>query len=321
MRKYVRKGSSAGEYARPGNRRVDITLGRAYKVFISEKSSEGVADSTLTLYEEHFRYLSEYLEPEMPIVNLTPQLLRGYKSWMMDERKLAPTTVNIRLRTLRTFLKWLYAREYIQEPLHDNVKQIREPEPEIDVLTVREINQLLKVMDDTRYVGFRDRVMVCVLLDTMVRISELLRMRRSNVNLTSGTIKLEAHETKVKRGRTVPISSRTLDMLREYMAETADFNNERLFLNYDGTPVMANTWRRRLVDYAREAGLEHKRIRPHLFRHTGAVLYLLNGGDPFSLRLILGHSDMSMVKRYINMTAVDVKKQHNAYSPLRDLRV
>jgi integrase/recombinase XerD len=318
MRKYARKGAPK---ASPGNRLSDVTIDRAYGVFLSHKVAEGLSESTLTMYEEHRRYLHEYLDMESSISSLTTADVRGYLQWMREDKALAPTTINIRLRSFRAFLRWALEEGYLSEPLHDHIRQVREPEQEIDVLSIREIKQLLSVMNPDRYVGFRDRVMVCVLIDTMVRISELLRMRRSNVNLRAGTIKLAAQDTKVKRGRTVPISAQTAEMLKEYMDETADFNHERLFLNYDGTPVMANTWRRRLVDYAREAGLEHKRIRPHLFRHTGAVLYLLNGGDPFSLRLILGHSDMSMVKRYINMTAVDVKKQHNAYSPLRDLRV
>lgn len=322
MRKYTRKvHSSVKERNAPKNRMVDLTVERAYSLFVSDKIAEGLAENTIKMYHEHRNYLFEYLDAKTSVHDLTPHKLRGYALFMLEKKRLQPTTVNIRIRTFRAFLKWLYTEGYVDEPLNQYVKQIKEPEPEIDVLSPREIRQLLQVMDDSRYVGFRDKVMVCVLLDTMVRISELLHMRRANVNLTAGTIKLVAHETKVKRGRTVPISDKTLGMLREYMAETADFNSEYLFLNYDGTPIKANTWRRRLLDYAREAGLEHKRIRPHLFRHTGAVLYLLNGGDPFSLRMILGHSDMSMVKRYINMTAVDVKRQHSSYSPLRDIRI
>jgi integrase/recombinase XerD len=60
-----------------------------------------------------------------------------------------------------------------------------------------------------RQVGFRDKVMIYVMLDTMIRVSELLKTRKSNIDLKAGQIKLEPHETKMKRARTVPISTKT----------------------------------------------------------------------------------------------------------------
>ena len=85
---------------------------------------------------------------------------------------------------------------------------------------------MLNQIDDSRFVGIRDKVMIYVLLDTMVRISELLNIRRSNVDLKSGYIKLEPHETKTKRSRSVPISTKTIKILEEYMREPDDFGSE-----------------------------------------------------------------------------------------------
>jgi integrase/recombinase XerD len=64
------------------------------------------------------------------------------------------------------------------------------------------------------------------------------------------------------------------------------------------------------------AGIKNKRCSPHTLRHTGALFYILNGGDPFSLQRILGHSHMNMVRTYIQLTNMDVQKQHNIHSPL-----
>lgn len=107
-----------------------------------------------------------------------------------------------------------------------------------------------------------------------------------------------------------------MKLLKEYMLETEDFGCETLFVTYDGRPIVSNTWRRRLTEYGELAGINSKRVSPHTFRHTGALFYIMNGGDPFSLQKILGHSDMSMVRKYIQMTDSDVKRQHNAFSPL-----
>nr|MBO2470236.1 integrase [Bacillota bacterium] len=285
MRKYVRNFGQIGVSSyqvRHHFVKGKLPMEKAMSLFLSHKDAEGLNESTMQMYREHFRYLLYYFNPEISVSDLTSDAVLGYVRWMKDEKRLSPVTINIRIRTLRTFLRWLEREGYLSEPLHERLTKIREPDTEIDVLTPREIRKLLSVIDTNRYVGFRDYVMICILLDTMVRISELLKMKRSNVR--GGSIRLDAQDTKVKRGRTVPVSDKTEKLLLEYIAETNDFGRNELFLNYDGTPVKANTWRKRLQEYARNAGLEHKRIRPHLFRHTGAVLYLLNGVDPFSLR-------------------------------------
>ena len=129
-------------------------------------------------------------------------------------------------------------------------------------------------------------------------------------------MKLEATETKTRRARLVPLSARTSKILKEYMKETKEFENEYLFLTYEGKPLSADTVRWSLRQIGQEAEITNKRVSPHTFRHTGALMYIMNGGDPFSLQKILGHSHMNMVRKYIQMTDMDVKAQHDLFSPL-----
>ncbi|TDK54684.1 hypothetical protein E2K98_29125 [Bacillus salipaludis] len=65
--------------------------------------------------------------------------------------------------------------------------------------------------------------------------------------------------------------------------------------------------------------LKLRNLFVHILRHTGALLYITNGGEPFSLQKILGHTDMSLTRKYVNMTNMDVKRQHNSFSPLRNV--
>ncbi|MDX8360167.1 tyrosine-type recombinase/integrase [Cytobacillus sp. IB215316] len=155
-----------------------------------------------------------------------------------------------------------------------------------------------------------------VLLDTLVRVSELVEFKRNNIDLKSGTIKLEGVETKTRVGRYVPLSSKTIRLLKEYLVETEDCDSEYAFLTYEGRKISTSTIRDDIALVGKIAGIKDKRVSPHTFRHTGALYYILNGGDPFSLQKILGHSHMNMVRRYVQMTDVDIKRQHNTYSPL-----
>lgn len=298
-----------------------LTLAEMFDRFMAFKRTEGLARKTIDDYETHFRYLMEFTENDVTNAEVTVDLFRDYIEWMLTDRGLSPVTINIRLRTMRAFLRYCYTEGYISESVHEKLKLLKTAEDTIESLTLSEIKVLLKQPDMDTYVGFRDYVMICVLLDTMVRISELLALRRSNVDIKEGTIKLDAHETKTKRSRTVPVSTRTAKLLADYLKETNDFREDTLFLTYDGRPILANTWRTRLSDYGDQAGIVNKRVSPHTFRHTGALFYILNGGDPFSLQKILGHSDMSMVRKYIQMTNTDMKRQHNVFSPLRNISI
>jgi site-specific recombinase XerD len=80
--------------------------------------------------------------------------------------------------------------------------------------------------------------------------------------------------------------------------------------------------------YRIHGGLDHvfdkvagikKAVLPHIMRHTGVLFYRLNDGDPFSLQKKLGHSDLSMTRKYIQITNMDVKRQHNTFSPLKNI--
>jgi integrase/recombinase XerD len=158
--------------------------------------------------------------------------------------------------------------------------------------------------------------MTFVLLDTMVRVCELVDIKRQNIDFKTMSIRLEAADTKTRVGRVVPISARTAKLLSEYLHETEECGNEYVFLSYEGEKIGESTVRDNLRVYGQVAKITNKRVSPHTIRHTGALFYILNGGDPFSLQRILGHSHMNMVRRYVQMTNMDVQNQHSAHSPL-----
>ena len=293
------------------------TISGLYERFCNYKQTEGVSQRTLKDYQAHFHYLMKFLEDEdISRKEMTKDLFREYTSWMLYEQGLSPVTVNVRLRTLRAFLRFCYKEGYIEQAVHEDLKILRTPQDMIESFTVEEIRKLLSVIDKESYTGFREALIIQFLLDTMVRVSELVAIRRENVHLDDGFVKLEATETKTRRARLVPLSVRTIEILKEYLKETKEFENEYLFLTYEGKPLSADTVRWSLRQIGESAGITNKRVSPHTFRHTGALMYVMNGGDPFSLQKILGHSHMNMVRKYIQMTDMDVKAQHDLFSPL-----
>jgi integrase/recombinase XerD len=299
--------------------REQFTMSELFEKFMWSKRAEGLAPRTIEEYELHFSWFFDWLDGDLTSDEMKTEVFLEYIHFMKEEKGLAPNTVNIRIRTLRAFLRWCYRENHISEPIHEKIKLVKTEQDTIESFTTTEVKAIFNAFDTSTFVGFRDKVMVTVLLDTMVRIGELLNMKRSLVDLKKGIIQLEAMNTKTRKAREVPISSKTAKLLKEYMVESEDFGEEILFLTYDGRPIEGNTWRTRLKEIGELAGIKGKRVSPHTFRHTGALFYIMNGGDPFSLQKILGHTDMSMTRRYIQMTNIDVRKQHNVFSPLRNI--
>lgn len=315
--KIVRKGRRLNASPKVN---LDLTLVEMFERFLVAKRAEALASRTLEDYESHFGYFYEFIEGDIKAEDITADLLRKYLSYMIHYRGLKPMTVNLRVRTLRAFMRFCYNEKYIDSQIHESIKPIKAPEDTIQALTPSEMKVLLSVIDESFYAGYRNKIMIYSLLDTMVRISELLAVKRENVDLKVGSIHLEADITKNRKARIVPLSSQTIKLIAQYVTETSDFQSEFLFVTNDGRRMAANTFRRDMQEYGEKALIKNKRVSPHTLRHTGALFYIMNGGDPFSLQKILGHSDMSMVRKYIQMTESDVKRQHNAFSPLNRLK-
>ncbi|WP_245308318.1 tyrosine-type recombinase/integrase [Halalkalibacter urbisdiaboli] len=306
-----------------GNAVKKFAMSQLFDKFMVIKKTEGLARKTLADYVTHYDWFCDFLEVNEGVRDLlheeiTSEPFLDYVQFM-QEKGLMNSTINIRIRTLRAFLRWCHSEEYIDEAIHVKFKPVKQPNEQIDALTPDELQRILSVIDDTKYVGFRDITMILVSVDSMVRISELLSIKRENVDVKNASITLEPDSTKNRKGRTVPLSNRTLRYLNEYLAEIEDFYDEHLFLTYDGRPLEASSFRWILKEYGNAAGVTNKRVSPHTLRHTGALFYILNGGDPFSLMRILGHSDITMTRRYVNMATSNVTVQHNKFSPLKQL--
>jgi integrase/recombinase XerD len=295
-----------------------LTLDEMFQKFMTAKKTEGLASRTLDEYYNNYGYLKGFLGTDMTNENVTTEDFQGYIGYMLHEKELAPMTVNIRIRNMRAFIRYCNKKGWINEPIHEDFKPIKTPEDTLESFTPGEVMRMLDVIDDSTYTGFRNKVIIYVLLDTLVRISELCAINRKNVNLDTGEIFLEAMDTKTRKARIVPITEPTIELLKEYMEITEDFEDGHLFLTYDGHEINHATVRIDLRDLGREAGVK-KRVSPHTFRHTGALWYIKNGGDPFSLQKTLGHTDMSMTRKYIQMSNMDVQGQHKKFSPINNL--
>jgi len=123
---------------------------------------------------------------------------------------------------------------------------------------------------------------------------------------------------KTKVSRTLPVSPETAEAIRRLLSarHPAWKDTVPLFCTCEGTPLRNDTWGDRLEVYTKRLGVK---IRPYDLRHAFALQFLRNGGNALALQRTLGHTDLSMTKRYVALTEQDLREQHALASPLNVL--
>ncbi len=189
----------------------------------------------------------------------------------------------------------------------------------IEPLTPEEIKKVTVSINKKAPTGVRNHTIFVTLLDTGLRASETASITLSNLNLKDGYIKVMG---KGSKERIVPIGKYVGMTMWTYIdkvrPEPASPNCNNLFLSQSGKQITVNTMK---LIFSRLAKISSVvRLHAHLCRHTFAINYLLNGGDIFSLREILGHTTLAMTNHYLRFTSSQITAQHHKYSPMDKLQ-
>jgi integrase/recombinase XerD len=231
-------------------------------------------------------------------------------------------TINTYMRSLRAFWSWLLSEGIIDYSPFSNLRIPRAPKKVIPTFSDEQIKALLAAIDPSSPEGFRNHTIVLMLLDTMIRVSELTGCRKEDLNLEGRCLKVTG---KGDRERIVPFGRMLQKALWRYITlyrhEPLIPRQDMLFLTADGTPMTKNRIEFILNTYGKRAGISGVRVSPHTFRHTGAVAFLRNGGDLFTLQRIMGHSSLEILRGYVNLNQDDLNRIHEKASPLDNLEI
>lgn len=306
-----------------------LTLEQCFDYFLTIKLTEGVRERTVKDYHVIFNEFTNWLEEgkNTNIKEITPQIIRRYIKYLQHrpnkrtgEIGLSNYTINIRLRFIKTFFNTLFTEKFITDNPADPIKLLRVDEDSFEPLTDEEISRLLDAPDDREFAQFRDKVAMYLILDTGMRVNEVFHLEVSEINFKNRTIELPASKNKNRKPRIIPFSPVVARLLMELIAENKmHFDSPYVFLSNFGERYRANSFRRRLLNYKKKAGI-NKRVSPHSLRHQFCRDYILNGGDVFTLQRIVGHKNIQTTRKYVQMTGADLKDQHEKFSPLVRLR-
>lgn len=285
--------------------------------FLFAKEAEGRAARTIGWYRQRLGSLTERAGSRRARDVGADELRR----WLVavragrKGRSTRDTYVASHRAAAAALFSWAVAEGRMARSPVASIGRMRAHRREIVTLTRDEVERMIEGQERAE-LGSRNRAMIAFLYDTGARVGELVHLRLEDVRLAEG-IAVVSGKTGERR---VPLGMRLRAYLLAYVQSArprvlAFAESGILFLGRRGAPLHENGVDQMIRRAARAAGIT-KRVYPHLLRHSFATQYIRNGGDPYTLQLILGHSTPAMVTRYMHMAATDAEERHAAASPL-----
>ena len=224
-------------------------------------------------------------------------------------------TISRNIASLKAYFHYLTAQGLVDKDISVSLHAPKIEKKVPEIMTTEEINALLAQPSGNSAKEIRDKAMLELLYATGIRVTELITLKVSDLNLANDTIVLRDS----KKTRTVPFGkpakdalARYLDGTRESMVE--DKSSDYLFANCSGQSMSRQGFWKLIKYYTKKAGIEAD-ITPHTLRHSFAAHLVENGADLKSVQEMLGHSDISTTQIYANMNQNHLREVYSKAHP------
>lgn len=327
----------------------ELSLSQACRGCLLYKTASGKSPNTIRNYRNSYKKLQLYFPDDPPFASITRSQLIAFFVWLQEDYvsepdgvaprgkiKLSPKSIYNIHTALSSLWSWGVDEDYVKTNIVRTIDAPKYEKPAIEPFTEEQARALLvacnhsrtwrtRATTNSRPTAARDQAIILLLLDTGVRRSELCDICIKDIDLKGRTLHVRGKgRGRDKKERIVQLGKRTAKAIWRYMTMRLDDTDpdEPLFVvgNQDDTRPLKPRYLSRLVKRIGErAGVSN--VHPHRFRHTFAINYLRNDGDVFTLRILLGHSDLEMVERYLNIVRADCAKAHRKASPVDNWRL
>lgn len=262
--------------------------------------------------EQYFTYLQEINLQN--IINTNKTTVIAYLLYLQKKGR-ATSTISRNLASIRSFYQYISKNKIID---HDPTSELESPKVEKklpQILSTEEVELLLEQPQCIDLKGFRDKAMLELLYATGIRVSELIQLNTSDINMDMAFVRCN----KGTRERMIPIGSMAIAALREYLLKSRPLliqkNDEKaLFVNINGGRLTRQGFWKIIKQYKNQAKIA-KDITPHTLRHSFAAHLLENGADLRSIQEMLGHSDISSTQIYAQIAKNKLKEVYKKTHP------
>jgi integrase/recombinase XerC len=246
--------------------------------------------------------------------------IRGFLAWLNTQQQ-HKRTIARRLSSLRSFFRYAQAQKLVTLNPTEDLDSLKLDKKIPVSLSYDQVQHLFDQPDTSRYLGFRDRVIMELFYSSGLRVSELAALNRSDFDPGSLLIKLKG---KGKKERIVPLTKNAANWIKSYLEHTerhqdteehlAEVDDQAIFLNKHGTRLTTRSIDRKFSFYLHRSGLAGH-VTPHTIRHTIATHWLENGMDLKTIQVILGHSSLATTTIYTQVSNKLKKKVYDEAHP------
>lgn len=301
-----------------------ITFSQAIDGFKLNLDARHLSQHTIADYMNTYRKFQAFLAGDPPLDSVQHTQVEAFLAAQIVSKK---TVLNYHtgLGALWTWaVKFQYAAQHIVHLVDPPTPEKREIVP----FTEDDIRRLLDALTYTKPYARpgkratrhklidadRNRAIILLLVDTGLRATELCGLKIKDLDLRNRHV---LPYGKGDKERSLPFSPRTGQAIFAYLVtRKEDPVNRPLFITSHGRPLERSHLLKLLYAAGRRADVSD--VHPHRFRHTFAVCYLRNGGDPYTLQRFLGHTSMEMVRVYLHIAQVDLDRGHRIASPVEN---
>lgn len=278
---------------------------------------KGLSDNTLSAYRRDLSSFSQWLgKKHLDLLKVSRKHITQYLSHRLGLGLKARSTARM-LSCLRSLYGYLLRENQLVEDPTLRVENPKLGRPLPDSLTELDVEKLLAAPDVETPIGLRDRTMLEVLYGCGLRVSELVKLRISEVNLRQGVVRVMG---KGRKERLVPMGEEAMDWVTRFMTEARNdllknnLHRDILFPSNRGSGMTRQAFWYRIKAHARTAAIVRK-LSPHTLRHAFATHLLNHGADLRVVQLLLGHSDLSTTQIYTHIANQRMKDLHREHHP------
>ncbi len=275
-----------------------------------------LADNTIKSYNFDLTKFKNFLDvlKVVSLINLEESHIERFLAYLKKDNK-ASTTSRI-LSSLRQFYDFLIDTSQIKRNPFEYFDSPKLERKLPVVLSIAEIDRILKQPDEKNALGLRDKTILEVMYACGLRVSEVLDLKCSNVIVNEGVIRVFG---KGSKERIIPIGREALKWIETYLMHSRlqlanSKSEDYLFLNWRGKRLSRMAIWDIINKYSRLAKIE-KQIHPHILRHSFATHLLEGGADLRSIQEMLGHADISTTQIYTHVDISYLKEVHKSFHP------
>ncbi|HEX6542000.1 MAG TPA: tyrosine-type recombinase/integrase [Ktedonobacterales bacterium] len=306
-----------------------IPLDQIVSAYLNDLQVRNFKPKTINGYRKNLNTFVAWAEGEgrTTLAQFDADLVKEYIRYLQHKTKwserqyttqaagcVSASAIRNYVRDLKAFASWLVEEHYTPAHVLAAVRLPKADETPILPFSDEELATIFGSLDPTDAFDLRDYVLLHTLWDTGMRVGELVALTLDDLDLKSGQIRIQ--HAKFGKWRDIGFGRETHKYLTRYLSlcrpQPVIEGDRHVFLSLDGYPLSEATVQKLCYRLSRRTGVH---IHAHRFRHTFAVQMLRNGTDLRTLQRLMGHADIRILSRYLNLASEETVKAHQTNSP------